>query len=287
MKALQNNALITVPSYADAFVNVGYYNWKKALGTRIPGKKQTGFPMHEKSDIHREAVTRYIVAPSQAMGDIIEMHSTLYASERQHNRKMLLKVIGNIRYLARQSLPIHGSWDEKAGVELNSNFHQLKLLRAEEDSEILDWLKKKQFMSPKIQNEMIDVLALGVLREISANIQNASIYTILADESADVSNKEQVVVCIRWVDDELCVHDEFIVIKPVERTCAEDIIKVLCETLKDMHLRIDDCRGRCYDGASTMSGAKSGVATRIKVLNSKTLYTHCYGHVLNLSVKDM
>ena len=85
-------------------------------------------------------------------------------------------------------MPIRGSWDEKAGVELNSNFHQLKLLRAEEDPEILDWLKKKQFMSPKIQNEMIDVLALGVLRVISANIQNASIYTILADESADVSN---------------------------------------------------------------------------------------------------
>ena len=53
-----------------------------------------------------------------------------------------------------------------------------------------------------------------------------------------------------------------------------------------MHLRIDDCQGQCYDGASTMSGAKSGVATRIKTLNGKCLFTHCYGHVLNLSVKD-
>ena len=53
-----------------------------------------------------------------------------------------------------------------------------------------------------------------------------------------------------------------------------------------MHLSIDDCRGQCYDGASTMSGGKAGVVTRIKVLNSKTLYTHCYRHVLNLSVKD-
>ena len=35
-----------------------------------------------------------------------------------------------------------------------------------------------------------------------------------------------------------------------------------------------------------MSGSVSGVATRIKTLNSKCLYTHCYGHVLNLSVKD-
>ena len=175
-------------------------------GIRDQNSREKANRVHEKSDIHREAVARYIVAPSHAMEDIIEIHTTLYASERQHNRKM-------------------------AGVELNSNFHQLMLLRPEEDTEILDWLKKIQFMSPKIPNEMIEVLALGVLREISANIQIASIYTILADESADVSNKEQVVVCIRWVDDELCVHEEFIGIKPVERTCVEDIVKVLCETL--------------------------------------------------------
>ena len=42
---------------------------------------------------------------------------------------------------------------------------------------------------------------------------------------------------------------------------------------EDMHLRIDECRGQCYDGASAMSGVKSGVATRIKTLNSKILYT--------------
>ena len=54
-----------------------------------------------------------------------------------------------------------------------------------------------------------------------------------------------------------------------------------------MHLKINDCRGQCYDGASMMSDNKSGVATRIKSLNEKTLYTHCYGHVLNLIVKDV
>ena len=102
---------------------------------------------------------------------------------------------------------------------------------------------------------------MGVLREISQNIQNAVIYTILADESADVSNKEQVVVCIRWVDDQLSVHEEFVGIKPVDRTTAEDIVNVLSQTFVEMHLNIADCRGQCYDGASTMSGSVSGVAT--------------------------
>ena len=236
--------------------------------------------------MHLEAVERYVVAPSEAMGDIIEMMSSAHTLERQQNRKMLLKVLGNIRYLARQGLPFRGDWDQETGVELNSNFHQLMLLRAEEDPAVLDWLQKKQYMSPQVQNEMIEALALGVLREISQNIQNAVIYTILADESADVSNKEQVVVCIRWVDDQLSVHEEFVGIKPVDRTTAEDIVNVLSQTLVEMHLKIADCRGQCYDGASTMSGSVSGVATRIKAINSKCLYTHCYGHVLNLGVKD-
>ena len=110
-------------------------------------------------------------------------------------------------------------------------------------------------------------------------------YTIMADETADVSNKEQVVVCIRWVDGEMQAHEEFIGITPVERTTAEDIVNVLSETLQKMHLRLADCRGQCYDGESTMSGSVSG-STRIKTLNAKCLYTHCYGHVLNLGVKD-
>ena len=151
---------------------------------------------------------------------------------------------------------------------------------------MLDWLLKKNYMSPQIQNEMIEVLALGVLREISQNIQDAVMYTIMADETADVSNKGQVVVCIRWVDGEMQAHEEFIGITTLERTTAEDIVNVLSETLEKMHLRLADCRGQCYDGASTMSGNVSGVSTRIKTFNAKCLITHCYGHVLNLGVKD-
>ena len=53
-----------------------------------------------------------------------------------------------------------------------------------------------------------------------------------------------------------------------------------------MNLRLAEARGQCYDGASAMAGSKSGVATQIKSLNGKCLYTHCYGHALNLAVGD-
>ena len=36
-----------------------------------------------------------------------------------------------------------------------------------------------------------------------------------------------------------------------------------------------------------MGGTKSGVATQLNLLNGKCLFTHCYGHVLNIAVGDV
>ena len=57
---------------------------------------------------------------------------------------------------------------------------------------------------------MLEAMALGMMRQISANIQNATFFTIMVDETADVSNKEQLVICVRWVDDWFVIHEDFI-----------------------------------------------------------------------------
>jgi bifunctional DNase/RNase len=49
----------------------------------------------------------------------------------------------------------------------------------------------------------------------------------MADETADVSNKEQLVICIRWVDEDLIAHEDFIGMHPTERTTADVIVHVL------------------------------------------------------------
>ncbi len=65
----------------------------------------------------------------------------------------------NYFILACQSLPFRGDWDKEYGSEHNSNFHQMLLVRAEEELEIAQWLKRKhnKFASPEIQNEMMQV----------------------------------------------------------------------------------------------------------------------------------
>ena len=51
-----------------------------------------------------------------------------------------------------------------------------------------------------------------------------------------------------------------------------------------MGLNIENERGQFHDGAATMSGTKRGLATQIKSLTKNVLYTHCYGHALNLVI---
>lgn len=53
-----------------------------------------------------------------------------------------------------------------------------------------------------------------------------------------------------------------------------------------MNLTLSKVRGQCYNGASAMSGAKSGVAKRIQDEEPRAVYTHCYGHSINLAICD-
>ena len=47
------------------------------------------------------------------------------------------------------------------------------------------------------------------------------------------------------------------------------------------------CRGQCYDGASVMTGIRNGVSTNITKEESRAVFTHCYGHSLNLAINDI
>ena len=57
---------------------------------------------------------------------------------------------------------------------------------------------------------MLKVMGLQIIREIAANLHCTQFYTIMGDETLYASNKEQVVLCFRWVSDDLTVDENFI-----------------------------------------------------------------------------
>ena len=80
---------------------------------------------------------------------------------------------------------------------------QLMKLRAEDNAQIISWLEKKtdKYTSPEMQNEIHKTMAMQVLRSIVESLRSVPFLTIMVDETTDISNKEQVVICFRWVDD--------------------------------------------------------------------------------------
>ena len=82
-----------------------------------------------------------------------------------------MNVFSTIRYLARQGLPLCGSDDGK-----ESNFYQLLLLRSEASPGNLDRAQFK-YTSPDVQNEILSIKALNILRKVMSQIQT-SIYSM-------------------------------------------------------------------------------------------------------------
>ena len=86
---------------APAFTKNGFSNWENAM------EKKKGFQKQESSDSHVKAVARYVMAPATVIDDIRDLLSE-HASEKNKNRKILLSILSNIRYLTRQALPFRG-----------------------------------------------------------------------------------------------------------------------------------------------------------------------------------
>ena len=117
-----------------------------------------------------------------------------------------MKILQNVKFLARQGIALHGHND--AG----SNFMQLFKLRALDNPELRAWLERNgyKYLSPAIQNEMLQLMSASVLRSIAKDLQSAEMFAIMADECVDISNREQLSICFRWVDSDLEVHEEFV-----------------------------------------------------------------------------
>ena len=209
--------------------------------------------------------------------------SRQHAQQKLDSRHALHEIFILVKYLCRQGLPFRGDKEEKDG-----NLNQLLYMKAEKDAILANWLKRKEnvYKSPTIQNEIIKLMGLSILRNIVADLQKAPFLAIMADETTDTSNREQVTLFLRWVTDTLDVNEEFLGLYHVDSIEAARIAMVITDVFQRYGLSLGRLRGQCYDGASAMSGSRSGVAKRILDLEPKAFFVHCYGHALNLSACD-
>ena len=117
-------------------------------------------------------------------------------------------------------------------------------------------------------------------------IQDAKYYSVLVDDTSDISVTEQASGWFQLVDSDLLVHKLFTGFYETTTTTAGTLYTILKDVLMKYSLNLDNCRGQWYDGASNMSGHLSGLQSRVAAEEPRALYVHCTAHSLNLVVQD-
>ncbi|RID75656.1 hypothetical protein BRARA_B02690 [Brassica rapa] len=178
------------------------------------------------------------------------------------------------RYLLRQGLSFRGH-DESETSANKGNFMELLKYTAEQNEAVIKVVLQNapgnnQMVSSKIQKDIAHCFAEEVIKSIIDEIDH-DVFGLLVDESADVSDKEQMAVVFQFVDKSGIVKERFISIIHVAETSS-------------LGLSIKKLRGQGYDGASNMKGEYNGLRSLILRENTSAYYVYCFAHQLQLVV---
>jgi len=275
------------------FVTEPFNKWKNAL---------ENFKNHSKCDYHKTCVQMandFIKIFNNKSKHVATLLDTGKCAQVEANRRRLRPMIETIILCGRQELPLRGT-DDAGDVGFGSeepsqndgNFRALLRMRYKcGDPNLIFHVENlsanAQYFSPLIQNEIIDSCGAMIKQKIVEDVKAATFYSVLVDETTDISTKEQVSLCLRYVCKQeriFVVKESFITYVEAEDTKGSNLADIILSQLETLGLDSEHLVGQGYDGAAAMSGRFKGVQALIRKKQPQALYVHCSSHALNLAL---
>jgi len=269
--------------YRESFVNRGFTSWSNILVRAND---------HAKSDYHLSAACRWECAKQTAAKPATHVMNLLVKKRQEEvaqNRSYMSVLLNCLDYLACQGLAFRGH-DESETSSNRGNLLELLHRLKEYCPVVKKFLSGKQHVmwtAPKIQNELLQLLAQDVTAQILDKVRASKYYSLIVDECQDLSNHSQVAIVLKYATDKSVEVESFLGFFRTEKHDGQSLSELITGTLASLGLDIQNCVSQCYDGAAAMRGQYSGVATRITQINPRAMYVHCRAHVLNLVLVDV
>ena len=268
--------------------------------TNFTRAKQT-LKEHNSQTYHRSAVEDTAVF----MGQMESGHLTVQQQLQSHalqtlerNRKILTSILKCIVFCGKQNIPLRGHRNESASFTDGSlktagnpgNFQALLQFRMESgDADLLQHFssadRNAQYRSPRVQNDLVASCGEWIKEKIVAEVRKAKYFSVCADEAADVANKEQLPLVLRFVDESRTLREEFIEFVLCDHgTSGSAVAEKIIDMVEKLGLDPTFLRGQGYDGAGNMAGRVQGAAAHILKRFPAAHYVHCGSHALNLCI---
>ncbi|KAK2418993.1 zinc finger MYM-type protein [Trifolium repens] len=190
------------------------------------------------------------------------------------------------RYLIAQGMAFRGHNESLTSLN-KGNFRELVEWVKSNNEQVRDAFDRGAkdciMICSDIQKDFATSCAHEVTKVIMEELGDKQ-FSVLIDESRDISVKEQMAVMFRFVNDKGEVVERFLALQYVKDTTSKALKDALFSILDRHMLSISRLRGQGYDGASNMRGEFNGLQRKILDENPYALYVHCYAHRLQLVV---
>ena len=253
-----------------AFLEKGFCCWRN--GT-------THFRTHERSVFHSIASEKLLASTRKG---IPAMMSDRIGHEQKLHREGLNKIFSAIFYLGQQGMALRGKENN------DGPFYNLVMEMVRENQELQTWLKKRDsYMSNTIQNEVIEMIAHQIQREIIQDASASAFVGITADGTTDVSGKEQFALCLQYLNKDLVTTVSFLGFYNPPDTKGETLAATVWDMLVRLGVPTEKLAGCSFDTAANMSGLRKGAQAYLKMKVPHCIYVPCCNHSLDLCLQEL
>lgn len=206
-------------------VQEGFQNWKKAIEK---------FESHSHLQYHKHAMVDLNNLKTLVEGKMNSIDRSLdvgKAKQVKENAERLKPIIETVIFCGRQGIALRGHRDygdfnlDAMPDDNEGNFRALLRMRIEAGDEKLrnhfkSCGKNATYISWNIQNQIIDACDKVIKSRIVKDVKDATFFSVLADETTDVSTQEQFSLSVRYVShntkDGYKINEKFLQFVPLE-----------------------------------------------------------------------
>ncbi|KAL4625686.1 hypothetical protein ACB092_05G043300 [Castanea dentata] len=245
----------------DTFVTKGFRLWNQVgkLDSHVGGVNSAHNQAVKKSeDLQKE---------KQHIQSVLVKQSN---QDKANYRIQLNAIVDCVRFLLFRGLAFRGH-DESQDSSDKGNFLELLQFLGDHNESINEVMqntwKNCKLTHPDIQKDMVNAIAHETSKAIIEDLGNG-FFSILVDESRDISVKEQMALVLRYVNKQGIIIERFLGIVHVASTTALSLKCAIEGLLCEHNLSLLRLRGQGYDGASNMQGDINGLKTLILKKNN-------------------